>query len=152
MIGIRKLAIGAACLLTVSSSLLTVAAPAAHAAGYTVNATPSTNLVNNEIVTVTATGFPANDPNIVIAECGAAVSTEGLSDCVTANLVRTSSNASGQVAAPLQICVPVGPGECIPVDCGQPGSCWPQWWANITVLDSTEPTSIQGSVQVTSGN
>ena len=89
---VTSIAIGAMML----GSIATLGVTAASSAGPSMTVTPSTNLTGGQAVTVTASGFGANE-TLAIIECLATATTSA--DCDTTNYVLVSSDGSGSVAA-----------------------------------------------------
>ena len=84
---------GVVCALLVIAAL--VSSPAAAQVAPSVVVSPSTDLVDGQIVSVEASGFPANT-TLAVVECQAGATTR--SDCDAGTVALLSSDASGQVA------------------------------------------------------
>lgn len=139
-------------------SLSVTALPASAGSSPTLTATPSTGLTNNQEVTVTGSGWPANQSYYMV-EC--LRSATGESGCSISELVPVSSDSAGNIP-PTQFKVytgSVGGGDCgstqstldncaISVGSPTPGSA--SAVANISFAGSTPTTTTTAAKTVTS--
>ena len=88
-------------------------------AAATITVTPSTLLVQGDVVTVTGTGYPANDL-IGIIQCK--VPSSSVADCNQSTLAYTNADAAGNFSTsftPRRTLIVAG----APIDCADPDAC-----------------------------
>jgi hypothetical protein len=107
--------------LTLGAVAVPLAATQAHAATPTATASVSTNLVNNQVIKISGSGFPAKD-SLYLVECSGVPDKTG-AQCDTSALGNATTNASGAFTnAPFKVvagavgngfCPTKTPGQCL---------------------------------------